>query len=463
MVDRGANIDIVFRNGLKDYEVLPPADIWDNIHPVVAAKRKKRSFVFLKVAASVAALFTLGYIAYNRMGNVRSDYEISELAANDEIRDNAVKPFSVVKSSSNKSATDKTVAARQSQIASVENIPVDLTEKVISVDVNENASQTGNTALADLIHISKADNLTIGSIKPLSGKHLDSLGSLPRKSFVITEPEKQYSSRYSTVISGYGAVENTDTWSLMALASPTYASRMNYANDQLSKQLKESEKPVISYSGGVAFTYSLNKRLSIQSGLFYSSIGQEVDGISSFSGFRRYDDSKGDCNFKVVTSSGIIYAKNSDVYLSDNLSEERVLTSYNSKVFDPAKASLNYVNKSIRQDFSYLEFPVTMRYKVVDRTIDLNLIGGVSYNFLVNNSAYTVDNGSKYYIGKTDGLNVMVVSSSLGMGVEYKFSEKIFINLEPTFRYYLNPFTDATSYKIHPYSIGIFSGVSYKF
>ena len=35
MDERGANIDLVFRNGLKDYEVLPPAEVWENINPAV--------------------------------------------------------------------------------------------------------------------------------------------------------------------------------------------------------------------------------------------------------------------------------------------------------------------------------------------------------------------------------------------------------------------------------------------
>jgi opacity protein-like surface antigen len=71
--------------------------------------------------------------------------------------------------------------------------------------------------------------------------------------------------------------------------------------------------------------------------------------------------------------------------------------------------------------------------------------------------------GSKYSIGKTDGLNPISLSSSLGMGMEYNFSDNLSLNLEPTFRYYLNPFNEVTGLKIHPYSFGIFSGLSYKF
>ena len=32
MNEKGANIDLLFRNGLKDFEVLPPPGVWDNIH-----------------------------------------------------------------------------------------------------------------------------------------------------------------------------------------------------------------------------------------------------------------------------------------------------------------------------------------------------------------------------------------------------------------------------------------------
>jgi hypothetical protein len=82
---------------------------------------------------------------------------------------------------------------------------------------------------------------------------------------------------------------------------------------------------------------------------------------------------------------------------------------------------------------------------------------------LVDNSVFTMVDGGKYPLGETEGLNLVIVSSSFGMGMEYSFSDKLSLNLEPTFRYYLNPFNGIASSKNHPYSFGIFSGVSYKF
>ncbi len=140
----------------------------------------------------------------------------------------------------------------------------------------------------------------------------------------------------------------------------------------------------------MAFSYKINKRFSIQSGLYYSSFGQELSGITSFGGFKKYDYTKGDHNFEVLTSSGIVYTNNADVFLLDNLSDSRISTRYTNDVFDPAKANLQYIDNSLRQNFSYLELPVILRYKIVDKTIDFNIIGGLSSNLLVNNSVYAI-------------------------------------------------------------------------
>jgi len=233
-------------------------------------------------------------------------------------------------------------------------------------------------------------------------------------------------------------------------------------NTEVPDQIYQSEQSRISYSGGIGFAYKINRKLSIQSGIYYASVGNEVAGINSFAGFRPFDQTKGDHNFVVVTASGRIYTDNSDVFLRD-ISGDRVLTRYTNDVFDPVKSDLSYLSNSLYQNFSYLEMPFILRYKLIDKSIDFNLIGGLAYNFLVSNNVHTVIDGSRYNVGKTEGLNPILVSSSMGMGIEYNISDKFSLNLEPTFRYYLNPFGDMPGVKIHPYSFGVFSGLSFKF
>ena len=182
--------------------------------------------------------------------------------------------------------------------------------------------------------------------------------------------------------------EKPERWTIAALVSPTYFTNFYSGNDEFTSHLSSDEQPLFSYSGGVAFSYKINKRVSVQSGLYYSSFGQELSGITSFGGFQPYDYTKSDRNFEVLTTNGLVYTNNADIFLIDSRSDNRLTTRYTKDYFDPAKANLQYIDNSLRQNFGYLELPVFVRYKLIDKTIDFNLVGGLSSNLLVNNSVY---------------------------------------------------------------------------
>jgi hypothetical protein len=305
-----------------------------------------------------------------------------------------------------------------------------------------------------MLNIRETKDLSIGNSARLGDQRLT-----PQSYSQVSSREIKY---HDLPYNPENIAAKVNRWSIAAMASPTYYSRINSGGDELSSQLMSTEQPLFSYSGGVSFSYKISKRFSIQSGLYYSSLGQKVDGISSFSGFGQYNTSKGDHSFEVLTANGTVFTSNPDVFLSSN-NADRIVTAYTKDVFDPKKASLQPVSNSLSQNFSYLEFPVVVRYKIVDKTIGINLIGGLSYNLLVHNTVTTTLDGNVYPVGDTKGLNPLSLSSSLGMGVEYNLSGNLSLNLEPTFRYYLNPFSVSTGTFMHPYSFGIFSGVSYKF
>lgn len=440
MDDRGANIDIVFRNGLKDFEVLPPPEAWDNIHPVL--KVRHRQFLLIRSAAVAAILLSVSFLAYRLSREISTDLDSTVMALNVE----AVLPAN--NTDLNRPIID--AVKKNNFIPNSRKTLIENTPDLIILSDNENKTSPVVALLPE------TNSLSTYKTNPLIGLPLTTWNSSQTNTFKIKDPDQLYDPVNSTM-------KSSDRWSIAAMASPTYYSRFNSGNSDISKQLMASEQPIISYSGGVAFNYKINKRFSIQSGLYYSSLGQKVDGINSFAGFQEYVYTKGDHNFEVLTTAGTIYTNNGDVFLVADGPGERILTNYTKDVFDPNKASLQYINNSLHQNFSYLELPVFVKYKVVDKLIGFNLIGGVSYNLLVNNSVYTIVDGGKYSVGKTEGLNLLTFSSSLGVGMEYNFSDNLSLNFEPTFRYYLNPFNGITGSKIHPYAFGIFSGVSYKF
>ena len=447
MDERRANIDLAFRNGLKDFEVLPPPDIWNCIDGRLA--RKTMPFYFMRAAAFLAIAMTMSALAYIWLGKTPLIPAKSIMALDEE----SLSPVN------NRSM----------------NIPVFRTkEKLVSTETGrmvlaENLSEAGQAPVYDNpvagIKILPETNLMMpmntASLNIV--RHQSGFNGININSLTVDNVNQEYQDYLAENITADNTLKNTGRWSITALATPTYYGKINTSSDNLSKQIMASEQSVVSYSGGVALAYKVNKRLSIQSGLFYSSVGQDLEGINSFAGFQKYVTAKGDHNFEILTTNGTVYTNNADVFLSANTNPDRIITNYNRDVFDPQKASLDYINNTMRQSFSYLELPVFLRYKLIDRTVDFNLIGGLSYNLLVDNSVYTVIDGNKYMIGTTEGLNMFSISSSLGMGMEYNFSSKLSLNLEPTFRYYLNIFNNTAASQFHPYSFGIFSGISYKF
>ncbi|MDK2979483.1 MAG: hypothetical protein PWP52_2197, partial [Bacteroidales bacterium] len=131
--------------------------------------------------------------------------------------------------------------------------------------------------------------------------------------------------------------------------------------------------------------------------------------------------------------------------------------------YDLSNPIFNKLNANIRQSFEYIEVPLIIRYKIIDKIIDINLIGGVGANFLVGNNVYLMYENSKDVIGKTNGVNDINYSGSLGFGLEYPILNSVNILIEPSIKYYLNPINANSAVESHPYSIGIYTGVSYSF
>lgn len=429
----GANIDLLFRNGLKDYEVLPPQDVWDRINPAI---RPKPFFFYLRVAAAIALFTSIGIVAW-MLGR---DAVYEETGSFVVLDIGKAEPVKIAESY----RTDNVITGSSSsvrRITPVSGVP----EKA---EYNSSLLVLGNNqSQAAIISMPRSGVIT-GPVKA-------EISSVP-ENIKPKKPETDFPELYT------GLPIPDKRWSISAMASPTYYSKAGSGNEEYMK-MAAAENAATSYAGGVGVSYRINRRFSIQTGLYYSSYGQEVGGISSFSGFSQYSDAKGNAEFEVKTTNGPVQAYNGNAFLSAQEQPGRVLTLYNNDVFDPNKANLSYVDNSLMQNFSYIQMPFILRYKVLDRNIDFNLLGGVSYDFLVGNTAFAKGDGARFPIGITEGLNTLLFSSSLGMGMEYNFSEKVSLNLEPTFRYFLNPFNNAAGTRIHPYSFGVFSGFSYKF
>lgn len=440
MVKRDANIDLLFRNGLKDLEALPPTDVWDYISPAIRPSREI-GWIF-RIAAGVAAMVSLGLLAYY-VGVRSSDIVLQPVTAGlFEFADDGAVPESTTPLFTRSSPQTSGITDAADGILAY--IPINnnqLSGLLLPVkNLTDNASE--------IIAAVDGDNNAL-RIEDFIPDKLEYLG---------------YSEMFVEPVSGIELAPQTkmkiEKWKIGAKISPTYlSSSLRAANQSLNGSLDESA--LLSYTGGVSVSYKVTPRFSLHTGIFYSSLGRQVSGINSYSGFSPVAGTKSGSLFGVKTGIGTVNSTNHDIFLTDGTST-RITSFYTIDNFDPVKADLNLFGNKLKQSFEYLEIPIMLSYKIIDKKIDFNLLGGISYNFLLSNSAFAVgDNGTEVFIGTTEGVEPLLFSSALGLSLEYSLNDKISFNFEPTFRYFLN--SDGRISINNPYTFGLFSGLYYNF
>jgi len=437
MVKYDSHIDVLFREGLRDMETLPPESLWEDIQPVM--RRRKNKGIFFRIAAGMAILISIGAMAYyaGNMLNVDNGPNIT-------VADNSLSTLFD---------------------ASYLNIEVES-----GIDINQ--GEDINPAITDNdIEEIGLDNSELNPDPIINKEKIDLVYDEPRNNILrLNDTPREVTARRNpsiVLVSEILPVEpvknnaNIKRWQLGAMVSPTYLSNnLNSTNEALN-QINDNENAILSYSGGFSLRYRMSKRLSVQTGLYYSSLGREIEGVTSYSGFGPYASSKSGTIFGVETSSGTINSTNNDIYLADQ-SANRIDSYYSVDNFDPVKSNLIPFGNQLRQSFEYLEIPLILRYKLIDRKLDFNILGGMSYNFLIGNYTWAMNSeGSKVLLGSTEGVDHLLLSSSLGMSMEYEVSERFSLNLEPHFRYFLNTGGDLGSG--NPYTFGIFSGMNFRF
>lgn len=439
MVKNDGHIDVVFRNGLKDIEVLPPYDLWDSISP--ALKTRRNGLSLLKVAAGLAAIISLSIIAFIS-GSRTSALPESFSGMDNSLLSSEMSEFSFI------AEADQNFSQGE------------MSATVINTELSENGEGQSLSESSNLLPLKRPtaignESASGARVIKLPGEKEDPPESL-KAAFISAgnlETFRIIESDESTAI-------NSNRWKVGARISPTYLSSNLKAANQNMSEMASNENAVLSYTGGFALSYSMGNRLSLQTGVYYSSLGREISGISSYSGFGAIAGSKSGRVFGVETTTGTINTTNKDIFLSD-IAGRRIQSIYTADNFDPVKANLIPFGTSLRQNFEYLEIPVILSYKIIDRRIDFNLLGGMSYNFLLDNKTYAIGDESMVLVGSTEDINSLLLSSALGMSLEYSLSSRFSFNIEPSLRYYLN--NKGLLSVENSYTFGIYSGLFFKF
>lgn len=497
------NLDRLFQEKLKDFEEIPEEKVWDDISTSLDKKKSRKVIPFWWKLGGVAAVLAIIFMAVNPFGdndqntpvitNVETESP-SERKGDETIQmENISKEANQIADTENKKAQTETQSAKNEETHSAET-------QIGSKKLDENDLNTiqGNETKLALSDVEKTIQKKEGKSSTEKNTVLDKNGVLneafaintnaPDKSDpknISLENERDEKLKIENSIEksvASSAVEQKEksidesqkksifdeikkqneedaltknksgNWSIGPNLAPVYFNSFGEGSPVDQSFNSNSKSGKINMSYGLSVAYGINNKLRIRTGIHkvdYSYGTNEVEFSPSLQGslssrLKNVDYTEASENIvvesKLDNQVSFAESKRSSDVLANNISR----------------------NGTMAQKFGYIEIPVELDYAIIDNRFGVNLIGGVSSMFLTNNSLALNSSNETIELGEANNLNSINFSTNIGFGLNYKFTPKIQLNVEPVFKYQLNTFSDVSG-SFNPFSIGVYSGLNFRF
>lgn len=480
-----SEIDKIFKSGLSDYSQKPPAFIWDAIEQTMNRKRVKRHRnIIYSIAASVALLlsFSAGYLFTDIQFIGEPIAQLNEPNYNKVLEPTSStnqKPIAQPVVNVNKNTDPASVNVTATEKKHEKDVAKETLELEKSADNSKVQNKESNVKKASSLGILLPPGFGSTNQYPDESTFMEQEALVYREENVSRiEAKFTQISQKKDIIYVYrelplypdenevmAIIDKSNLWAVGLSATPlvSYRNVGGTSNESMvlatgnstSNNNFSNEKPLTSYSAGVAINYSVAKRWNIQSGVYFSEIGQVSENSTVYNTIDPSDNGY----YYLNTSSGNVKINGYPSELQNNIDR-----SYD-MVFFPEAINTNKdaaIGSDIIQTFNYCEFPIVVNYKLIDRRLDMKLSGGLSANVMYQNSTYVQKNDAKYALdSENQDIKTMSYNGIVGFGFEYPILLNLNVNLNPTFRYALNPITSTNS--VHTYSLGIYTGLIYSF
>jgi len=510
------NIENLFREKFNDFEIVPDEQIWNNIEIQLKEKREKRRIIpFWWKLSGIAASLLLGFFITNTLFFSKSNGAIeqnnvvnqdkknilnttsnsislenkinqnktivsvnassSDQKNKNEVKDSSIpfeKKYSAKKArlanaleeqvQKNNLATTKkqrviesevvkksVLAEGNNQIANTDSLEKEifgnkrspLESSVVNSDKENPLSQNSNIVIATtlenkLSNTKNIDNLIVVENNTEEIKNIDTT-----KNAVVSNALEELLKEKETKKK---AGPKLNRWQIATNVAPIYFSSTS-GGSPLDSRFESNDKDFQpSYSYGLGINYALNKKWSIKTGVNSLAFEYNTNGVVIYQ----------NVNAREIK------------HVSNNL-QGSLLQVENKSNSDTQEVTLNagIVEKfdgSINQKMGYIEIPVEVGYKIIDKKFGVEVITGISSLLLNQNAVSVVSSGQSITIGEANNLNDFHFSGNLGIGFRYLFWKSFNANVNPMFKYQINTFnTDSGNFK--PYVFGLYTGISYTF
>ena len=241
-------------------------------------------------------------------------------------------------------------------------------------------------------------------------------------------------------------------WTVSPNASPVYYNTLSNGSPIDETFADNAKKGDINLSYGVNVGYDISKKLTVRSGIHrveYSYSTRDIALVPSFDGPEL-------TTIQFKNSDAAFNIQDRQAPTGETFSQYQFPTTETSTIFQ------KQIEGDLSQRMTYIEVPVELKYAVLDKKLGINVIGGVSTLLLTENSIILDSPEILTELGEATNVNDVSFSTNIGIGIDYKFSDQLEFNLEPMLKYQLNTFSGNTG-NFNPYSVGVYTGVSFRF
>lgn len=433
---------------------LPPMEAWKNIQEKLDKKEKKKRIIpiFYWIGSTAACLVT-GIAVYFFSQN--ETIHTNQFPANEIVKTTSKntknQSISSKKLKENPS-DDQSITSTKNQIALSKNFSqnksISYTENKIEESTlfsnTTSRQQEKQTRDFSLINPSQ-NNTSIQKSNPSTEKETITETELiaknqEEKSLELVLEEEKKKNNDNVIVK-----QKSPILTVSSYVNPTM---MLESKSILGDEFNDHNiKNNITVAYGAKVSVRVNDKLNIRSGVAKVELGQSTTNINSGVPTSVYAFSSNNPK----SSNNIKYHTNVRV-VTDNIKHNTSMTMSASEA------------NNMEQKIHYIEVPLEVEYKLASfDKFNLLATAGGSYYVVTKNSISLTDTNtrSQYKLGEANNLNNNSYSANAGVKLEYNLSNKSSINLEPNYRYMINPLINVEAK--NPSLLGLNLGFSIKF
>ncbi len=479
------NLEQLFKERFKDFQEVPDEKVWSSIEASLDKKKQnKRAIPIWWGLGGVAAALILLLLVLNPFTEQPVNEQIVTDTENVTVPQESSKSEEADSEGSDRGTINS--EEQEGELANTSNgnnsesknnqATITKADEVTAVSVAENSSsisttnglsekgQTKNNRLIDADALSREQNSSRNSaaivMNTEESQEKNSSGPSEKDNKVSQDTDKKEKAEKKSI---YDAMEEqreveeavaastSGKWSVGPSVAPVYFDASGDGSPVGPDFSSNSKSGKLNLSYGLTVAYEVGKKLKIRSGVHRVNYGYSTNDVLFSSTLRAASTDK---------IANIDYSPNSESIVVQSKDNAKKTSTVNSK--EIALNTAPSLDGKMVQQLGYIEVPLELNYVLMDKKFGVDLIGGVSSLFLVDNAVLLESNDLVTEMGEANNINSLNFSANVGMGLNYKFSPKIRFNVEPVFKYQLNTFSNVSG-DFRPYSIGVYSGFSFRF